>query len=183
MLLSKPYAHEFVARDLRGDARRCDAGDLSIALDNAKLCLVDVHGIAVDEHGGDIVTVATGGKIAFARRERANHRDAQGCGHAAGVNLLGLDACNAHAKGQLVDLRGKLLAPLGRELLRIIEPHDLRLIGKGHAGNDKGTGQRSPAHLVNAGDDAFGRKLAHIRIELRGMYPAELFAFLFGEAD
>ena len=91
--------------------------------------------------------------------------------------------CDAHAKGQLVNLRGKLLASLGRELLRVIEPHDLRLVGQGHAGNDEGAGQRSPAHLVNTDDDALRRKLAHIRIELRGMYPAELFAFLFGEAD
>ena len=176
MLIGK-IDHQVVASDFGNDACRGNAGKLSIALDDADLALVHVNGITIDEYASDIFDVPAFGKVMLACRKGSFHRDTQACGHATGIDFVRFNTCNAHTKSHFVNLLCQLGTTLGRELLGVIESDDLRIVRQRHAGNHERTGQRSPADLVDADDDALGNDLAHIRIELRSMYPAELFAF------
>ena len=76
----------------------------------------------------------------------------------------------ADGKGDICDLCSKDLAPLRRQLLRIIESPDLGILRQGNRPDSEGPCQGPASHLINTDHDAGAAKLP-----LEGIHPCYPF--------
>ena len=83
---------------------------------------------------------------------RRDHRLAAGLVDVPRVDAAGVDFRDGPGQRVLADSLGKLAAPLGRQLLRIVEADDAALRIQNHGARDHRAEQRSAPRFVKPGD-------------------------------
>ncbi len=151
-ILGVELHHQIVTGDLRDDAGGGDAGDARVALHERFLLGVDVQRVAVDEHAIGLNARVLDG---------AEHGLAQDPGHPHLVDARGRDVADADGRRHRADLLGKLAAPLGRELLGVVDAPDDGLVGKAHGTHRHRPRHGPAAHLVQSQHHAGAAHLAH----------------------